>query len=140
MNEWSALLHLLCVPSTHNSGLLTKHNTKHPLTQNIKLNTNKRYFTHFIPPSTFPMSAGCLSAVPVSLQNVLMVVSDWHSVTITVQPGHNTCASRSAATVTSLSLSLSLSLSDTHKRTHTKHRRIRLNSFQTAPFNNTEGD
>lgn len=31
-------------------------NRKHPLTQNVKLNTNSRYFTHFIPPSTFPIA------------------------------------------------------------------------------------
>lgn len=46
--KWYQTAHITKMPHTH-------MNINALLTQNIKLNTKRRYFTHFIPPSTFPM-------------------------------------------------------------------------------------
>ncbi len=49
--NWLHIAQYTKIPHT----IACKYNTNALLTQNIKLNTKRRYFTHFIPPSTFPM-------------------------------------------------------------------------------------
>lgn len=136
------LLHLLL------RSFYAEHLTaRRALTQNMKLNTNKRYLTHFIPPSTFPMSAGC-SVSFLCLCNEIKnapgaLLGDAHCDNNSGPTGHNTWCIKNrrhpAAALSLSSLTHSLTHSHTHARTHRKHRRISLYSFQTAPFNNIEG-
>lgn len=124
------LLHLLL-----RSFYAEHHTARRALTQNMKLNTNKRYLTHFIPPSTFPMSAGC-SVSFLCLCNEIKTLRGlyWvtHTVTIAaVRPVTTLGASRTTVTLLLLLLLLSLSpLSLTHSLTPTRTR---------APTENTAG-
>lgn len=112
------LLHLLL------RSFYAEHLTaRRALTQNMKLNTNKRYLTHFIPPSTFPMSAGC-SVSFLCLCNEIKTLRglcwETHTVTITaVRPVTTLGASRTTVTLLLLLLSLSsLTHSLPHARAH----------------------
>lgn len=110
------LLHLLL-----RSFYAERLTARRALTQNMKLNTNKRYLTHFIPPSTFPMSAGC-SVSFLCLCNEIKPLRglywETHTVTITaVRPVTTLGASRTAVTLLLLSLS-PLAHSLPHARAH----------------------
>lgn len=118
------LLHLLL-----RSFYAERLTAKRALTQNMKLNTNKRYLTHFIPPSTFPMSTGC-SVSLLWLCNEIKTLRGlyWETRTVTITAVRAvTTLGASRTTVTLLLLSLS---SLTHSLTPTRTR---------APTENTAG-